>query len=370
MARFIRLTIALVGIATTAVTATPLPRAAADPLGNAQARAAALSKTIDALNTQAEVASQHFDAVQVQLQEAVAERSLADQALTTAQTQARVAQSNVVLRARSLYEGDAGAGAMASLLTGNTTTQAIDGYRLANDVVATESRGLASDTAAVARAQQLEAKDASISRRIVTLQVAQQAATDHIQSLLATQQQALTAANGTIRRIMKANAEAVAAASAADFASAVQAAGGTLNLVGGHLPPNAVAAAAITAAHSRLGVPYVWGATGPNQFDCSGLTQWSYAHAGIALPRTAAQQWNSGPHPTLASIEPGDLLFWALDTSDPATIHHVAMYIGDGLMIAAPHTGENVQIQPVYMSGFIGATRPWATSATAATTPA
>jgi cell wall-associated NlpC family hydrolase len=61
-------------------------------------------------------------------------------------------------------------------------------------------------------------------------------------------------------------------------------------------------------------------------------------------------------------------LFWALNIHDPATIHHVALYIGHGLMIAAPHTGENVQIQPVYMQGFIGATRPWVKTTTPAGT--
>jgi peptidoglycan DL-endopeptidase CwlO len=364
MLRFARLTIASIAVATLAATASPLPSAAADPLGDAKARAAALNQTIDQLNTEAEVASEHYDAVQAQLQQAVTERGLADQALTTAQAQASVAQSNVIARARSLYEGDAGASAMASLLTGNTTVQAIDGYRLANDVVATESRHLASDAATVARAQDLAAQDAALSRRVVALQTSQEATRVRIQTLLDTQRAALADANSTVRRIMKADAAAAAAAQAADFAGAIQAAGGTLQLTGGQTPPNPIAATAIAAARSRLGVPYVWGATGPTSFDCSGLTQWSYAHAGITLPRTAAEQWSSGPHPSLTSLEPGDLLFWALNTSDPATIHHVAIYIGDGMMIAAPHTGENVQIQPVYMDGFIGATRPWATTIT------
>jgi cell wall-associated NlpC family hydrolase len=74
----------------------------------------------------------------------------------------------------------------------------------------------------------------------------------------------------------------------------------------------------------------------------------------------AADQYNAGPHPSLAALEPGDLLFWATDVTNPATIHHVTMYLGNGMMIAAPHTGTVVQIQPVYMPGFIGATRPWA----------
>jgi cell wall-associated NlpC family hydrolase len=195
------------------------------------------------------------------------------------------------------------------------------------------------------------------------LQVVQQANASRVRTLLADERTALRNADGNVRRIEQANERAEAAAEAQDFVGAVSAAGGSINPNGPITPPNNIAATAIAAAHSRLGVPYVWGATGPDEFDCSGLTQWSYAHAGITLPRTAAQQWNAGPHPSLSHLLPGDLLFWATDTSDPATIHHVAMYIGRGLMIAAPHTGENVQIQPVYMDGFIGAMRPWAIAA-------
>jgi cell wall-associated NlpC family hydrolase len=195
---------------------------------------------------------------------------------------------------------------------------------------------------------------------VTRLQKAAARSAGRVQNLLNASRLALKAANGTVRRILTADQAAAAAAQARAFAEAVGSAGGTLDGSGSTTPPNAVAAAAIAAARTRLGDPYVWGATGPDAFDCSGLTQWSYAHAGITLPRTAAEQWNSGPHPSLSQLEPGDLLFWALNTNDPATIHHVTIYLGGGMMIAAPHTGENVQIQPVYMDGFIGATRPWA----------
>ncbi|HWB66973.1 MAG TPA: C40 family peptidase, partial [Mycobacteriales bacterium] len=159
-----------------------------------------------------------------------------------------------------------------------------------------------------------------------------------------------------VRRQAQAAQAAATAASAQAFQQAVARAGGSLTDVPATSP---VAAAAIAAARSRLGLPYVWGATGPKSFDCSGLTQWAYAHAGVTLPRVAADQWNAGPHPSLAALLPGDLLFWATDTSDPATIHHVAIYLGGGQMIAAPHAGADVSIQPVYLSGLIGATRPW-----------
>jgi cell wall-associated NlpC family hydrolase len=99
------------------------------------------------------------------------------------------------------------------------------------------------------------------------------------------------------------------------------------------------------AARRYLGVPYKWGGTGPNAFDCSGLTQQVFADLGINLPRTAAQQQQATQLVGgLKSAQPGDLIFYG----HPA--HHVAIYIGNGMMIAAPHSGANVQVQQVYGS--------------------
>jgi len=360
MRRLARASAALVGVAVTVVTSGVVPHAAATPLGDAKARAAALTKTVDRLRNSSEVAIERYDKAESDLMRAVAARGQADQQLSAMQASAAAAQQAVTDRARALYESGGDSTIFASLLSGQDPTEAMDRYRLADSVIAYQSRSAQAAEATLAQANTLDVRDAAIAHRVTALQVARQAAAVKVQSLLATERTALAKANSTVRRIVRQNEATAAAAAAANFDNAVSAAGGTINPNGPITPPNGTAAAAIAAAHSRLGVPYVWGATGPNSFDCSGLTQWSYAHAGITLPRTAAEQWNSGPHPALSDLEPGDLLFWALNTSEPSTIHHVAMYIGRGLMIAAPHTGENVQIQPVYMTGFIGATRPWA----------
>jgi peptidoglycan DL-endopeptidase CwlO len=334
--------------------------ASADTLSSAQARAAALTKTVDALNAQAEVATERYDGTQAELNLAIAEQGQADQALNNIRARAAQAQQAVTDRARALYESGGGPSMLTSLLNGQNATEALDSYKLAGDVISYESQAAQAATVTLAKAHALDQRDSMAARQVTKLQVSRAAQAEKVESLLTTERRALGAANGQVRAIMKADEAAAAAASAADFVSAVQAAGGSINMSAPATPPNATAAAAIAAARSRLGVPYVWGATGPDAFDCSGLTQWSYAHAGISLPRTAAEQWNAGPHPSLADLEPGDLLFFATDITDPATIHHVTMYIGHGMMIAAPHTGENVQIQPVYMEGFIGAMRPWA----------
>lgn len=102
--------------------------------------------------------------------------------------------------------------------------------------------------------------------------------------------------------------------------------------------PSPTAAAAVRAALDQVGKPYRWGATGPEAFDCSGLVRWAYAQAGLALPRTSRAQWWAGRPVDVGGLRPGDLVFWASDPTDPATIHHVGIYVGQALMVHAPHT--------------------------------
>ncbi|HET7405954.1 MAG TPA: C40 family peptidase [Mycobacteriales bacterium] len=113
----------------------------------------------------------------------------------------------------------------------------------------------------------------------------------------------------------------------------------------------------LKAAYSRIGAPYVWGATGPAAFDCSGLVGWAYRQAGILLPRTSQQQWYAGPHVPLDSARPGDLLFWTYNPADPSDVDHVAIYAGDGKMIVAPHTGDFVRVRDVPLSHLAGVVR-------------
>ncbi|WP_373140928.1 C40 family peptidase [Mycobacterium marinum] len=102
---------------------------------------------------------------------------------------------------------------------------------------------------------------------------------------------------------------------------------------------NGRAGIAVRAALSRLGRPYVWGATGPDRFDCSGLVQWAYAQAGVHLDRTTYQQINDGIVVSRSQIRPGDLVF-----PHPG---HVQLAIGNNLVVEAPHAGASVRISPL-----------------------
>ncbi|MHC3468312.1 C40 family peptidase [Streptomyces sp. 7R007] len=115
--------------------------------------------------------------------------------------------------------------------------------------------------------------------------------------------------------------------------------------------PNSRAAAAISYAYAKLGSPYVWGATGPNAFDCSGLVQAAYRSAGVSLPRTTYAQIDAGRRVSRSELRPGDLVFFY------SGISHVGLYIGNGQMIHAPNPLEPVKIAPIDEMPFAGATR-------------
>jgi peptidoglycan DL-endopeptidase CwlO len=117
-------------------------------------------------------------------------------------------------------------------------------------------------------------------------------------------------------------------------------------------PPSGAASTAVHTALAQLGKPYVWGASGPGSFDCSGLTMYSWRAAGVSLPHSSAVQYSSLPYVSKGALEPGDLVFFG------SPIHHVGLYIGKGLMVAAPSSGRVVQIQEVFRSDYVGAARP------------
>jgi cell wall-associated NlpC family hydrolase len=114
---------------------------------------------------------------------------------------------------------------------------------------------------------------------------------------------------------------------------------------------SSVGAVALRTALTRRGDPYVWGAAGPAEFDCSGLVMWAYAQEGITLDHYTGDQWNEGEHISRSQLEPGDLVFFYADIS------HVGLYIGNGLMVDAPSFGQDVMVQPIDWSIFVGAVR-------------
>jgi peptidoglycan DL-endopeptidase CwlO len=127
----------------------------------------------------------------------------------------------------------------------------------------------------------------------------------------------------------------------------------------GHAPNEAVETA-IGYAEQQLGKPYLWGGTGPDAFDCSGLVMMAYRAAGIDIPRTSEEQWAWGPRVKPSQVQPGDLVFFAGSDGTRTSPGHVGLVIGGGLMIEAYATGYPIRIAPYAGRDPVGFTRPWA----------
>ena len=331
--------------------------AVADPsIASARAQAKAVAAQVAALQTQVEVATEHYDAVQERLAKVVTAYLNASQNVGTLSSLADQQRIANVARIRSLYMSGGQLGLLAQVLDGTDINDVLSRYVAVTHVMAADAAALAASSTQVGTAATAADALSALADQRAALQSQAQLEQARIEGLLQERQAQLGSADSLVLRLVAAQQAAAQAAAAAAAAATL----GTDPTPPTVLPAGTPAAVvtAITAARSVLGDPYLWGGTGPTQWDCSGLTQWAYGQAGIQIPRTAAEQWSSGAHPPITALLPGDLLFWATNPTDPATIHHVAIYLGGGYMIEAPHTGAFVQLVPVYLDGYFGATRP------------
>jgi len=216
----------------------------------------------------------------------------------------------------------------------------------------------AADTAARAR-DRVQQKVAAQTAAVAGLQQARQ----HLNDVLRWARQHATALERErIAAIERARAEAAARRAAAAAAAAAAVRQKTTHYGGGsgsyfNTVSAATEQAALNYAESQIGKPYEWGAAGPDTYDCSGLVMWAYAQVGVTVDHWTGFQWNEGAHISLSDLRAGDLVFFATNTNDPNTIHHVGMYIGNGQMVEAPYTGANVRISNAFRDDLIGAVR-------------
>ena len=380
--------------------AVPTSAASASPgLDEARRRAKELRRSVDRLELQTAQAVEDYNEADDELGKAIAARLEAQAVVDQARRDAQAGSDQYASRVRTLYMTGGSMSLYASVLGAADLHDAFGRLANVNSIVRKDSEALATadDALAEAEAAAVRLRDVALKQTRLERRVA--SASQRVERMLAQQRKLLAGADATVRRLAEeerraAEAAAERAARAAfeaarvasrNAAEAARAAAerqagqgpattggagvsdGRTNVAGPVLgdlagddttPPNAIVARAIAAAKTQLGKPYQWGAVGPDSYDCSGLTGWAYRQAGLNLPRTSRQQWFAGTHPSFGDMRPGDLLFWGPDKSNPQSIHHVTMYIGDGKMIAAPRTGTVVRIQPVYIGDFFGVTRP------------
>ena len=318
--------------ASLAVTLLPGSASAAPELTQAATPEQATQLVSDA-NHELEVVTEQLNEAQETLVQQQAAADAAGQAVTA--TQAQLAALDVQMRqiARSAFTGEnlsrfnalMSSGSADEFLAQVTTLDAIAGH--ANDVLAqvtaaaqAADQAKADADAAAAAAQQtldgVTAKQAELTTEIADYQ-------SQYDALSAAQQQEVVEEHSG--PVLEAPAEVVA--------------------------PSGSAQAAVDTALAQLGDPYVWAAAGPNAFDCSGLTQYAYAAAGVALPHSSAAQSRMGTPVSRGDLQPGDLVFFY------SPVSHVGMYIGNGQMVHASTFGQPVIVSTVDMKGYASARR-------------
>ncbi|WP_439381213.1 NlpC/P60 family protein [Amycolatopsis lexingtonensis] len=331
--------ILVVAVAQPPATAAPVPFRQAPPSGSdALAKYRDLAAQAEKLNEDLLKAQNDLTAKQGELDKATSDVNAAKEQGTKASENQKKYQAEVDRFAGASFTSGVQLNKLSALLSGTSTQDFLD-RSSALEVLATDKNSAMNNlTAAVQQADDATSKAADAAKRAQDARDAAAKLTEDIkakQKTLNEQIEQVKAADKTL--------------SAADKAAQRD--------TGGKAPtvkaPTAAAQTAVNAALSKLGSPYVWGATGPGSFDCSGLMLWAYAKAGITLPRNSAAQAQFGTPVPRDQLQPGDLVAYY------SPVSHIGMYLGDGKMVHAPTSGDVVKISPL-QSQYAGATRPTA----------
>ncbi|MBV9950640.1 MAG: C40 family peptidase [Acidimicrobiia bacterium] len=363
--RPLRFVAGVLALATAAVPIAAATGAYGDPIGDKRAEAERVANKLDALENEAEILAEQYNDARL---------ALSDVQQKVAAVKARVAATNAELAKRrdnvasyavnAYMMGDQGGTATDVLAStdgnevgrreGYTSAAIGDREDLLDRLHTAKAEAEVQTTALHEAEQSAEAAKAKVDAK----RKAAQSAVDE-------QQQVVSKVKGELARLVAAEQRRQAAAAAARARAAARRTASHVSTSHPVVdepaappvdspssppsppvanPPVGVGAdAAIAAARSVLGVRYTWGGASPSTgFDCSGLVMWAWAHGGRSLPHSSAAQYSSTQHISMSDLQPGDLVFYG------SPIHHVALYIGGGQIIHAPHTGSYVQVASVY----------------------
>jgi cell wall-associated NlpC family hydrolase len=322
----------LLGLAAGLIVALLPGNAAAAPAAKATTPEQATKLVADA-NHQLEVLSEQLNDAQNTLAEQQAAAAAAGQAVADAQAQMAALDDQMRKVARSAFTGE-NLSRFNALMTSGSPDEFISQVTTLDAIAGHSTEVLTQVTAAAAAAQQ--AKDGA------------DAAAAAAQSTLAD----ITAKQAELKGQVADYQAQYAALSAKQKQVVVERdSGPVLQAPAAVVADSGAAQSAVDTALAQRGDPYVWGAGGPSAFDCSGLTQYAYAAAGITLPHSSLAQSRMGKAVARADLQPGDLVFFYTPVS------HVGMYIGAGKMVHASTAGQPVMVSTVDMKGYVGARR-------------
>jgi peptidoglycan DL-endopeptidase CwlO len=283
-------------------------------------------------------ANQQYDQTTQQLSSARVQLAQVNQKVARARTQFTALRRDVAQIAAQSYE-DSNMTSIAALLTSNDPQAVLNQGSLLLELSGARNEQM---TAFLAAARQLKSSQQQAQRTEAGL-----AALEHQRRQSRQEaQQVLDSKKATLASLTAPVQQAIASAGIGADGSISAVYTGTTATQAGQ---------AVAFVYDQLGKPYQWGGTGPDAYDCSGLVQAAWAAAGVSIPRTTYDDWTSLPHVSTSSIEPGDLILYSGES-------HVAMYVGDGYIIDAPQTGEDVERIPMstswYASNEDGVVRP------------
>ena len=343
-----------------AATAASAARPFARPIADKKVQAATAQRQVEALNTKAEIATERYNQARGRFNTLSAKERAARIRIRKLKKRTKKLQRKLNSRVKVMYrQGPLGS---LSLLLSTDSIQQL--------VMATQALTAMSRRDSVTIAKLKVTKKREVAARATLLiarkqadrqQKAMASAEAEVKSRLATRNKLLTNLRADIKKLLakqKAAEEAAARARLAALRARQRAAarryGGSVSYdIGGNPPKSGRGAKAVWWAMRALGRPYVWAASGPYSFDCSGLVMWAYRHVGVSLPHHSGSQIGRGRRVSRGNLQPGDLVFFG------SPIHHVGMYVGGGDFIEAPHAGARVRITSLNRRGdYAGACRP------------
>ncbi|MEO8106454.1 MAG: NlpC/P60 family protein [Actinomycetes bacterium] len=315
-------------------------------------RADDLRRQLEDLRDRAAWTDERLAYARDQLAAATSNSITADEQLATLQGTSSAAESDIAHRVRAIEQSGGAAALFTQAIDADAITDVTSNVAALNGVLDTDLVRAADAHTARDQMADVRGRLDTIADERALLSARARTLADQARTLVADQRALVAAADVRVANLVKTMEQKADERATASAANAVP--------WTGPIPegPTSYAAPAIAAALSKLGSPYVWGDAGPSTFDCSGLIQWSYLQAGLVLPRVSSDQWSATTPVPVDDMQPGDLIVYAYNSADAGTIHHIAMYIGNGQMVHAPRTGDVVRVVPVYHEGLYGVGRP------------
>ncbi|MFE2292855.1 NlpC/P60 family protein [Streptomyces sp. NPDC059452] len=323
---------------------TALAAPEAGPAAGAPRSIATLLRELQARYQQAEEASETYNATAEKLKQRTAQAKKVSADLAKARAALELSRGDAGRLAREQYQGRTEFSAYLQLLLARDPLRALDQSHVIERVAA-------------GRAATVERLTGD-ARRADALAAASRKAVDEQKKLAARQKKQRDTVRGKLKEVeaLLATLSAEQLAQLAGLEQRDVAAAQRELVASGALstarPPTRQGGDAIAYAIEQIGKPYVWGAEGPDAYDCSGLTSQAWAAAGRPVPRTSQEQWKQLPKVPISSLRPGDLVVYFPKAT------HVALYIGDGLVVQAPRPGAKVKVSPVASNPLLGAVRP------------